>query len=130
MGRLTRTEIAFLAAAAALLALAAGVRFHAAAAGGEVDVSPADRTEMIWETGSETAGPAERAGGENIDINSADAETLCFLPGIGEVLSARIIAYREENGPFKDISEIMNVEGIGEATFDKIKDYITAEDVP
>jgi len=130
LGRLTRTETACLAAAAAILALAVGVRFYAAGNGGAVDVSPADRTEMIWADGAGTAENGRRAQGENIDINSAGAEALGRLPGIGEVLSARIIAYREENGPFEDISEITEVDGIGPATFDKIKDYITAEDVP
>lgn len=130
LGRLTRIETACLAAAVALLALAAGFRLYTAGAGSEVSISPADRTEFVWETGPATDETARRAGGENIDINSADAETLLLLPGIGEVLAKRITAYREENGPFGEISEIMEVEGIGPATFDKIKDYITAEDVP
>ncbi|NCB52572.1 MAG: helix-hairpin-helix domain-containing protein [Clostridia bacterium] len=130
LGRLTRIETVCLAAAAALLALAVGFRFYTAGSGGEVNISPANRTEYVWETGPVPDEPAQRADGENININSADAETLRLLPGIGEVLSERMIEYREENGPFGDISEIMEVEGIGQTTFDKIKDYITAEDVP
>lgn len=130
VGRLKKIEAACLSAAAVLLALTVGVRFYTANAGGKVDAFPADRTEDIWADGSAASENAPRAAGENIDINSADAETLMLLPGIGEVLAARVIAYREENGPFGDISGILEVDGIGRTTFDKIKDYITAEDVP
>lgn len=63
-----------------------------------------------------------------ININTADAETLCIIPGIGEVIAERIIEYRNENGLFTDISQIMNVNGIGEKTFAKIKDFIKTEE--
>lgn len=60
-----------------------------------------------------------------IDINRADAEQLTALPGIGEVLAGRIIAYREENGSFLSTQELQNVEGIGEKRLDAILDLIT-----
>ena len=60
-----------------------------------------------------------------ININTATSEELQTLSGIGEVKAAAIIAYREEHGIFKDISEIMNVSGIGEKTFEKIRGRIT-----
>ena len=60
-----------------------------------------------------------------IDINRADAEQLTALPGIGEVLAGRIVAYREENGSFLSIQELQNVEGIGEKRLDAILDLIT-----
>lgn len=60
-----------------------------------------------------------------ININTADAQTLMQIPGIGDALSARILAYREENGPFTTINELTNVKGIGEKTLKKIQDYIT-----
>ena len=60
-----------------------------------------------------------------IDINRADAEQLTALPGIGEVLSRRIVAYREENGSFLSTQELQNVEGIGEKRLDAILDLIT-----
>ena len=63
--------------------------------------------------------------GALININTAGAEELIKLNGIGKVKSEAIIAYRENNGFFKSIEEIMNVKGIGEATYSKIKDYIT-----
>ena len=59
-----------------------------------------------------------------ININTATAEQLITLDGIGPEKAANIIAYRSQNGDFLDISEIMNVSGIGEATYEKIKDNI------
>lgn len=60
-----------------------------------------------------------------ISINTASIEELMKLPSIGESKANSIIKYREENGPFKTIGDIKNVSGIGEALFEKIKDYIT-----
>lgn len=58
------------------------------------------------------------------DINHADMTELMLLPGIGEVKADAIINYRNENGSFASIEELMNVPGIKEATFNKIKDLI------
>lgn len=63
-----------------------------------------------------------------VNINTADEKTLMTLPGIGKTSAQRIIAYREENGYFTSIEELMEVEGIGQSRFDKLKDYITVED--
>lgn len=65
----------------------------------------------------------EEAG--KININRADEDTLCNIPGIGQVRAAQILKYRNENGLFKTIEEIMNVSGIKEGTFEKIAPYIT-----
>jgi competence protein ComEA len=59
-----------------------------------------------------------------ININEADAATLMTLKGIGEKLAQNIIAYREGNGPFYFIEDIMYVDGIGEDIFNNIKDLI------
>lgn len=59
-----------------------------------------------------------------LDINTATQQQLQMLPGIGEVLAQRIIAYREENGDFGTIEELMNVSGIGETKFAAIKPRI------
>ena len=68
----------------------------------------------------------ETIGGEElIDINSATAEELDTLPGIGPTTAQKIIDYRDENGPFQAIEDIMNVSGIGPATFEEIQDLIT-----
>lgn len=60
-----------------------------------------------------------------ININTADVEELCVLPGIGEALAGQIVAYREEHGDFTAISQITNVSGIGSDCFSRIRDYIT-----
>ena len=60
-----------------------------------------------------------------ININTASLSQLCLLPGIGETTAKKIISYRENVSLFKRIEEIMNVEGIGDAKFKNIKDYIT-----
>jgi len=60
-----------------------------------------------------------------ISINIADITLLMTIPGIGESKAKSIIEYRDANGVFKDINDIKNVSGIGEALFEKIKDYIT-----
>lgn len=62
-----------------------------------------------------------------ININTADEALLTTLTGIGATRAQAIIAYREENGPFAAIEEIMNVQGIKEGTFAKIKDKIVVE---
>lgn len=63
-----------------------------------------------------------------LDLNSATAEELTALPGIGEVLAGRIVAYREANGVFTSVEELLQVDGIGEKRFEAIRDYITLEE--
>ena len=62
---------------------------------------------------------------DQIDINSAGTEELILLPSIGEGRAEDIIEYREENGNFDRIEDIMQVSGIGEKTFEEIKEQIT-----
>ncbi|MBN2542799.1 helix-hairpin-helix domain-containing protein, partial [bacterium] len=63
-----------------------------------------------------------------ININTASAEELDFLPRIGPSTAAKIIEYREEHGGFKTISDIQKVKGIGPSTFEQMKDNITVKD--
>ena len=60
-----------------------------------------------------------------ININNAGIGELSTLVGIGESKAQAIIKYREDNGKFTKIEDIMNVSGIGEKAFEKIKDFIT-----
>lgn len=60
-----------------------------------------------------------------VNINTADMDTLTALPGIGQVLAERIVAYRRQNGPFRAVEEIMKVEGIGEKKAEAILELIT-----
>jgi comEA protein len=60
-----------------------------------------------------------------VNINTALAGELEHLPGIGPAMAARIVEYRQKNGPFKKIEELMNVRGIGEKAFLTLKPQIT-----
>lgn len=60
-----------------------------------------------------------------ININTASLSELTSISGIGNVKASSIIEYREKNGKFKTIEDITKVSGIGQATYKKIKDYIT-----
>lgn len=85
----------------------------------------------IWQTPSapatEEATEADTAPTEPavVNINTATAEQLQTLPGIGPVLAGRIIAWREENGGFTAVEELTKVKGIGNATLLEILDLIT-----
>lgn len=59
-----------------------------------------------------------------VDINTARVEELATLPGIGDTLAERILAYREQNGPFQTIEELQNVSGIGEKKWEAIRELI------
>jgi competence protein ComEA len=65
---------------------------------------------------------------QKININRAEEWLLEALPGIGDTKAKAIVVYREQNGSFKNTSEIMNVEGIGQALYDQIKGLITVTD--
>ena len=62
-----------------------------------------------------------------VDLNMADIDMLTQLPGIGEALAERIVAYRAEHGPFENAEAIMNVSGIGQGKFEAIAGMITVE---
>ena len=74
----------------------------------------------------ETTGTGESMGTEDgiVNLNTADAETLKTLSGIGDSKAQAILAYREEHGGFSSIEEIMQVSGIKDAMFQKIRDKI------
>ncbi len=71
---------------------------------------------------------AQEAG--KVDINTASAEVLMTLDGIGPVYAERIVEYREANGPFKSAEDIRDVSGIGPKTFEQNKDRLTVGDNP
>ena len=64
-----------------------------------------------------------------VNINTASAKELDTLPGIGAKTAALIVEYRQKNGPFKKIEELMNVRGVGEKAFLKLKPQLTVAPV-
>ena len=72
------------------------------------------------------AAPLDAQAGK-INVNTADAEQLDSLPGIGPALAARIIEYREKNGPFQTPEDVTKVPGIGPKIFELNKDRIVVE---
>lgn len=62
-----------------------------------------------------------------LDINTADAAALTALPGIGEALAARIVAYRAEHGAFGAVEDLMEVPGIGQGKFSALADRVTVD---
>src|SRR5262245_60281404 len=74
---------------------------------------------------AQSKGPARAAAKPSttavVNINTASAAEIEALPGIGPKTAARIVEYRQKNGPFKKVEELMNVRGIGEKNFLKLK---------
>ena len=64
-----------------------------------------------------------------VNINTAGVDELDSLPGIGPVLAQRIVDWRTENGPFTDAAQLLEVDGIGQATLDGLRDHITTEEI-
>jgi comEA protein len=74
---------------------------------------------------SRSSSDAKPLRSTQVNINTATAEELDGLPGIGPRMARRIIAYRQKNGPFKKLEDLMGVQGIGEKNFLKLKPLIT-----
>ena len=76
-----------------------------------------------------TSNPSDTGGTKQgkINLNKADENELQNLPGIGPSKAAAIMEYRETNGPFKSVEDLKNISGIGDKTFDKLKDLISVQ---
>ena len=74
-------------------------------------------------SGTQTA--ASHTGGTKVDLNTATAEQLETLDGIGETLAKRILSYRQEHGRFHSVDELKNVSGIGDKKFEAVRSSIT-----
>ena len=95
------------------------------AAGGIAGAEPQYGVESA-ETASGAAAQGESADGR-VNINTASEAELCDIPGIGATRAAAIVAYRQEKGGFASPEDIMNVSGIKEGTYEKIKDSIRVQ---
>jgi competence protein ComEA len=73
---------------------------------------------------------AKAAPTGKVNINSASAEQLSALPGIGAKLAARIVEHRQKSGAFKSVQELMTVKGVGEKNFEKLQPYLSTGDAP
>lgn len=62
-----------------------------------------------------------------VDINIATAEELQKVPGIGEALASRIVEFREQNGRFEKVDDLLNVRGIGVASLEKLRPYLVVK---
>lgn len=113
--KVTKTEILILALAAAFLA--ALVLMYPREADGDYTVTTQRRAPQAV-----TPAPRERAP---VDINTAGADELETLSGIGPALAGRIVDYREEHGPFQSVEELLEVSGIGETTLEKLRGEVT-----
>lgn len=117
-GKITKTELALLLLAAVFLVLV-GTLYRSAmtsAVGTDYTITTQRHTE-------ETVTPEPMP---LVDINTADAQQLQTLKGIGPALAERIITYREEHGPFASVEELLLVSGIGESTLAGFSDRVTA----
>jgi competence protein ComEA len=84
---------------------------------------------FVLSTGLASAAPAAKpAPAGKVNLNTATAEQLTSLPGVGPKLAARIVEHRQKEGPFKTAQELMNVKGVGEKNFQKIQGYLTVGD--
>lgn len=66
---------------------------------------------------------------QRVELNRATLEDLIALPGIGESRAQRIVEYREEHGPFSHTTELMNISGIGEGIYAKLREYVYVEEL-
>ncbi|HET7465001.1 MAG TPA: ComEA family DNA-binding protein [Longimicrobium sp.] len=108
---------------AALAAVAPFVTLPPAPAGSERGAHPESATAREGANSPpRAAGPVDAVeGGRRVNLNSASADELQTLPGIGPALAARIVAHRAANGPFRSVEELQEVPGIGPATATRLK---------
>ena len=127
--KLRNTNLILIALAAAFLLFAAGFCVGRLQTDGNTRVitmrQPAAVSESATQAMSSTEETAAMQQGAKLDLNTATAEELMTLPGIGEVLAGRIVAYRAAHGSFSSIDELAQEAGIGEKRIDDIRDYVT-----
>ena len=86
-----------------------------------------EEVDFIWSSDHFSHSTVRAMDDGKVNINTADAEKLMTIPGIGPSKASAIIQYREEHGPFKSTDAIMEVSGIGQKTFERLESLITAK---
>ena len=94
--------------------------FFAASGGGEAGYTVTTQRRTDWQLTEP----------QKVDLNTADAEELQALDGIGEVLARRIIERREDEGPYRTVEDLLEVEGIGQATLERFRHQVYIEEDP
>ncbi len=120
------TPVAVLPATSALLAEETDVTQHSPPPASTAVAPTTGTTETVPHTTEPTQSKTAAVTGK-ININTATQQQLMTLDGIGETLSARIIAYRESHGGFDSIEELKNVSGIGDKRFANIRDRVSVD---
>ena len=121
--KLKNVNLLLIALAAAFLFFAAGFCVGRQQTGGDLRVITKQQPAVEASSSTEESTTAQPSA--KLDLNTATVEELVTLPGIGEVLAERIVAYRELHGGFSSIDELSQVEGIGEKRVEAIQDYVT-----
>ena len=124
--KLNKAEIAAIIITVIFICLTVAVSLAESGGSSTVTIS-AGQSEAAESSASPVFSSPESSFQAPLNINTATEQELCSLPGIGEKLAERIIACRDENGPFSSIEEIMSVEGIGAKTYEELKNYITTD---
>ncbi len=68
---------------------------------------------------------AAQAQQGSVDVNTASEDELVAVPGIGKSIARRIVEFRDKNGPYQRVEDLMKVQGIGEKNFQKLRPYLT-----
>ena len=134
--KISKVEFISVLLAAVFLAFTGGWFLRGSTQAGPVRVETertlAQETPLVFTPPPEESGElpeetpaAPAAGAEKVDLNTATAEELMTLPGIGEKRAADIIAYREANGPFRIPEDLTKVSGIGEGILSGLIDQVT-----
>jgi len=106
---------------------AGGVRRHRDLGGINLAAVLTDGQQIVAGGGSR-AGPATAgADAAMVDLNTADAAALDTLPDVGPVTAQAILDWRDQNGRFTSVEELLEVDGIGDATLDKIRPHVTVQ---
>ncbi len=120
--KLSKGEAAVILVAAVFIAFTAGWFLRGAKAAEPIRV---ETQRTLTATVTALPAPTPEPEFQPVNLNTATAEELQSLPGIGEKRAADIVADREENGPYRFPEEITRVKGIGEETVNELLDYVT-----